>query len=98
MSKGPGTVQRRILDVLTQKHAEDPQQWTTVRELITGSDEKQPGRYDSIGESTRRAVRTLAAAGKIETRHEWRKMWVNGVWYPVRQDTKVLVARLPICA
>jgi hypothetical protein len=33
-----------------------------------------PYGYDSEEESVRRAVRTLARAGKIETRRVWRKM------------------------
>jgi hypothetical protein len=61
MSRGPGTVQRHILQTLADKQAFDPHAWTTVRELVT-TDRR------SDEESTRRALRKLAAAGHIETR------------------------------
>jgi hypothetical protein len=39
-------------------------------------------------------VRKLAAAGLIETRHVWRRLLVNGVWYPVRPETRTVEARI----
>jgi hypothetical protein len=56
MSRGPGTVQRRILAALT----DTGDKWTPVRELA--------GATPAQRESARRAVHAPAAAGKVETR------------------------------
>jgi hypothetical protein len=92
MSKGPGTVPDRVLAQLAEKHAADPQAWTTVRELITGSNDTFPNPYSTEQESVRRAVRALARAGKIETRHVRRPMKAHGTSYEVVGD--IVEARL----
>jgi len=68
MSRGPGAVQRRILDALID--AGD--KWTPVRELA--------GATPAQRESARRAVHALAAAGKVETRTVHRPVRQHTGW------------------
>jgi hypothetical protein len=82
MSKGLGHTQRRILEVLEERRASEPEDgaepfvWTDVDTLawhISGRDEKEPYVTRSEVESTRRAVRTLERRGLVETWHGQRR-------------------------
>lgn len=94
MSRGLGAVQRRILERLKLNEA-DPvhdatngtSAWTTIAELA-----ERQSRTDL--ESTRRAVKTLAAAGLVETSYVRLRLREMRHYSWVLADREVLVVRL----
>lgn len=80
MSRGHGTVQRRILAALADKT-----DWTSLHELAAPASQ-----YDPMIESTRRAVHSLEREGLVETckRQQTRPAWLgeDGFWRFAQRD------------
>jgi hypothetical protein len=72
MSKGHGAAQRFVLDRLGEEQGRKPwHRWVPVTTIARDRAGRQPTTAEA--ESIRRAIRTLARAGKIETKTDsWR--------------------------
>lgn len=69
MSRGPGAVQRRLLETLEHIEREAPGAWVMRWSLVTPKEGQKVERSDES--STARAIKGLAQRGLVEVKHDY---------------------------